>query len=499
MLRPTVLVVGAGPTGLALACGLAAARVPVRVIDRREGPSTASRALGLQPRGAEVLDRLGALGELPERSVHAAEFVTYVNGKRLIRLRVGAHATLVNRPVLINSQAEVEAQLRRRLCVLGVDVEWGRDLVGADQVAEGVTVQLNDEVIHSEWLVGCDGAHSRVRELAGIDFAGTSMAEGFFLSDIHAALPFPRDVVSVWLHKKGIFNVFPLPGSDVWRLVASTPRDSDNLDPDQASTVLKTALEDHAGVRPPEVWNAAWTSTFRIQRRLAARYRSGRMLLAGDAAHVHSPFGGQGMNTGLGDAENLAWKLALVASGRARERLLDTYEAERRPVAREVMAATSSLTRLAVGENLLTRVIRDRVLAPVLNLPTAQRFLWEKSSQLRTNYRNGPLAMQSPGWRIGAALRPGDRVPDLRCLRGNGSQTRLHHELGCRWALVASGADTAALASIARRRLGEDVTVITSAEPGDKRTVMLVRPDGHLGWRGTSPSSLENWLARAFA
>ncbi|MGW1229838.1 FAD-dependent monooxygenase [Streptomyces sp. NPDC002530] len=497
MRRPAVLVVGAGPTGLALACGLAAARLPVRVVDRRAGPSDASRALGLQPGGAEVLDRLGALEGLPERSVHASEFVTYVNGRRLLRLEVGAHAARVNRPVLINSQAEVEAGLRRRLRALGVEVEWGAEYVAAHRTADGVTVRLGDDVVHPAWLVGCDGAHSRVRESAGIDFAGASTAEAFYLSDLRAALPLPRDVVSAWLHKRGMFGVFPLPGNDVWRLVASAPPDIGDLDAGQASDALRTALRDRAGIRPPEDWDVLWTSAFRVQRRLAARYRSGRILLAGDAAHVHSPFGGQGMNTGLGDAENLAWKLALVVSGRAGEGLLDTYEAERRPVAREVVAATSGLTRLAVGENPLIRAVRDRVLAPALALPAAQRFLWEKSSQLRTHYRGGPLAMRRPGPRIGAAPRPGDRVPDLPCLRDDGVRTRLHHAIAPRWALVSPGRDITAFASTARRRLGEDVTALALAEPGDSRTVMLVRPDGHLGWAGTRPGSLHDWLARA--
>ncbi|GGT53579.1 FAD-dependent monooxygenase [Streptomyces atratus] len=497
MPSPAVVVVGAGPTGLALACGLGMAGVPVKVIDKEERPSMASRALGLQPRGSEVLDRLGALEGLPERSVHVAEFVTHVNGKCLVRLRVGAHATLVNRPVLVNSQAEVEAQLRRRLGELGVEVEWGQKLVHATQDAEGVTVQLNDGEVRARWLVGCDGAHSRVRKLAGIDFPGAPMMDGFLLADVRAPLPFPRDVVSAWLHRDGMLGVFPLPGSDIWRLVASAPADGENIDSHRVPTVLGQALQDHAGIEPPEAWNALWTSAFRIQRRLATRYRCGRILLAGDAAHVHSPFGGQGMNTGLGDAENLAWKLALVASGRAQDCLLDTYEAERRPVAREVVAATSGVTRLVAGDNALARTFRDRALAPLLNLPMAQRLLWERSSQLRTTYRNGPLGRRWPRSWTGAGLRAGDRAPDLPCVREDGSRTRLHGELGPRWALVAPAANGRAFVDVARRRLGGDTAVATLSEPGDGREIMLVRPDGHLGWSGASPTALDAWLTRA--
>ncbi|MFG2242382.1 FAD-dependent monooxygenase, partial [Streptomyces sp. NPDC048734] len=492
-----VVVVGAGPTGLALACGLALAGISVRIVDKAKRPSTASRALGIQPRGSEVLDRLGALEGLPERSVRVAEFVTHVNGKCLMRLKVGAHAALVDRPVLVNSQAEVEAQLLRRLRELGVEVEWGRKFVDADQDAESVTVQFDDGAVRARWLVGCDGAHSHVRTSAGIGFPGAPMMDGFSLADVRASLPFPRDVVSAWLHREGMLGVFPLPGDGVWRLVASAPVDGEDIGSDRVSDMLRLALQEHAGIQPPERWTDLWTSTFRIQRRLATRYRSGRVLLAGDAAHVHSPFGGQGMNTGLGDAENLAWKLALVASGRAHSRLLDTYEGERRPVAREVMASTSGVTRLAVADNRVMRAVRDRALVPLLRLQTAQRLLWEKSSQLRISYRNGPLGGRWSRLRTGVGPRAGDRVPDLACLREDGSRTRLHGELGHRWAIVAPAPVASAFADIARTHLGADTAVAALSETGGRRTVMLVRPDAHLGWAGASPAALDDWLTRA--
>ncbi|WP_329266877.1 FAD-dependent monooxygenase [Streptomyces sp. NBC_01451] len=499
MATPTVVVVGAGPTGLALACGLRAAGVSVEVIDKAEHPSVTSRALGLQPRGSEVLDRLGALDGLPEQSVRVAEVVTHVNGRCLARLRVGEHAKLVSRPVLVNSQAEVEARLRRRLGELGVAVEWGQELLGADQDRNGVTVHLTDRSVRTRWLVGCDGAHSRVRKVAGIEFPGASVAEGFLLADVRAALPLRRDTVSGWLRKDEMLGVFPLPGNDVWRLVASAPAGGAGVvDPDQVSAVLGSALRDHARVEPAMAWDVLWTSAFRVQRRLATGYRRGRILLAGDAAHVHSPFGGQGMNTGLGDAENLAWKLALVVSGRAGSGLLDTYEAERRPVAREVVGATSRVTRLVVGESPLAQAVRDHVLVPLLNRPVVQRLLWEKSSQLRVSYRTGPLAGRLTFPWAAAGSCAGDRVPDLQCVREDGTRTRLHAELCPGWALVAPGADTRTqvFVDIARRRLGGGGAVAAFLSPEHGRKTMLIRPDAHLGWSGTSPAALDEWLAR---
>jgi 4,5-epoxidase len=207
------------------------------------------------------------------------------------------------------------------------------------------------------------------------------------------------------------------------------------------------------------------------------------------------------MNTGLGDAENLAWKLALVAHRRAAPALLDSYETERRPVAAEVLQSTSALTRMVLGDGRLARMLRDHVFVPSLNHPAVQKLIWEQASQLRVNYRRGPLRGRGRRhFHLGA--RPGDRIPDLSCRRPDGSLTRLHSELGSTWVLLTPPAATprAALATqrcvdLARRRLGADlVAVLTPTEPV-RRNVLLVRPDAHLGWRGApSPAALERWM-----
>ncbi|MCP3757231.1 FAD-dependent monooxygenase [Streptomyces sp. TBY4] len=485
----TVVVTGAGPTGLALACALRAAGVAVRVLDKAPGPAVTSRALGLQPRGAEVLDRLGALGDLPERSVPIAHVLTYVDGRPLARLSVGVPTKLVTRPGLLMSQSEVEARLRDRLAALGVQVEWDRELLGLRQDADRVVLRLGEGEEEATWLVGCDGAHSRVRKAAGIGFPGVPVVERFLLADVTARLPIPRDSVAVWLRGDTMLGVFPLPGEDVWRLMAPGPPGS-GAEPMPALTEL---LHREAGVPGDSVREVLWTSTFRIHRRLASSYRQGRILLAGDAAHIHSPFGGQGMNTGLGDAENLAWKLALVAVGRCGDGLLDTYETERRPVAREVLASTSAMTGMILGQTARARALRDHVFVPLLNRPSVQSRLWEKSSQLTLTYRRGPLGA---GRRLpGSGPLRGDRVPDCSCTRQDGTLTRLYAELRSGWALLTPAGAGADHETAARRHLGEDrVTALTVA--GSRRHAMLVRPDGHLAWRGTSPEALGNALAR---
>ncbi len=383
-------------------------------------------------------------------------------------------------------------------------MEWGCAVRGAQQDAERVTVRLGDDsVVRCAWLVGCDGAHSRVRKLAGIGFPGVQIVERFLLADVHADLPVAHDTASVWLKGDEMLAAFPLPGADLWRLMAPAPAGA----PDEASgqevlELLVGELHERTGCPTSVVRGAEWTSTFRIHRRLAERFREGRMLLAGDAAHIHSPVGGQGLNTGLGDAENLAWKLALVASRRVAPALLDSYAAERRPIAAEVLESTSAMTRMVIGESVLARVVRDRVFVPLLSRRVVQRMIWEQASQLKVHYRSGPLA-RTPWWRVRSRPLPGDRVPDLACCRADGNATRLDAELGSRWVLLvpspAAGLAAAAIersVQLARERLGADrVTILTPAEV-QVAHLLLVRPDAHLAWRGTpSAAALDAWLA----
>lgn len=482
-----VVVVGAGPTGLAAACGLRAAGVDVRVLDAADGPARTSRALGLQPRGAEVLARLGALGGLPSRCLPIHRVVVSVEGRELARLRVGMPTPLVRRPGLLVGQAEIEQALRERLAELGGHVEWGWRVSGLEQDGNGVTLRTSHGPVRAAWVVGADGAHSAVRHAAGIGFPGVPLVERFLLADVDldpgADLGLPRDAVGVWLRGQEMLGAFPLPDGGAgrrWRLMAPAPGPVDDV-----LTALTGMLGSHTG-RAPVVDRAVWTSEFRIHRRLADTYRRGRVLLAGDAAHIHSPFGGQGLNTGIGDAENLAWKLAAVVHGRAREGLLDSYGGERRPVAAEVLAATSGLTRAVLGRSAVARTLRDHVLVPLLDRPRVQRTVWERASQLRTTYRGGPLAPRS--WARG--LRAGDRVPDLPCRTVDGTATTLHAVLGPGWAVLTADADDPCAAA-ARAALG---AVVTELRSPDARDVLLVRPDAHLAWRGRSARALRDRL-----
>jgi 4,5-epoxidase len=286
------------------------------------------------------------------------------------------------------------------------------------------------------------------------------------------------------LHGDRMFALFPLPGADVWRVLVPQPGDEDGTD--RLALVLRL-LTERTGLPAGLVTGCVWTSGFRIHRRLAEAYRAGHVLLAGDAAHIHSPFGGQGMNTGLGDAENLAWKLALVDTGSADEALLDTYQAERRPIATEVLGSTSSMTQVMLGRTTAERLVRDHVVVPLMNRRFVQRRIAEASSQLRVSYRTGPLgsAYPLPG------PRAGDRLADLPCTRADGTPTRLHAELRGRWAVVSGDAPATAAAEA---RLGAErvVRLRSAAVTG----TVLVRPDGHIACRGGA-ARISRWLDRA--
>ncbi|WP_326825980.1 FAD-dependent monooxygenase [Streptosporangium sp. NBC_01756] len=499
MTSPDVLIVGAGPAGLALACGLRLHGVPVRVIDKAAGPAVTSRANFLHARGAEVLDRLGALGDLPNRAISALTITVHAGGKPISTLRFGDAGLRTSRPALLVSQAAVEAELRRRLAELGVTVQWNTALVEASADDDGVTAVLADgRSVRVGWLAGCDGAHSTVRKLAGIGFPGVAVADQWLLADVYADGIPDRSGSHGWLHRDGLLGALPMrpdatAAGDLWRLMAYLPGAQDEkMDQHQIVDHLHQVIPRRTGLSGFHIHDTAWTSLFRIHRRLAEDYRRGRILLAGDAAHIHSPIGGQGMLTGIGDAENLAWKLALVTCGKAAEALLDTYQAERRPLAAEVLRTTSANTRFQTGDGTLVRFLRERVMAPLLNRPWVQRWATAVASQLWVSYRRGPLA--GTGVRFGRRPRPGDRVPDVRCRRSDGTATRLHAELGGHWVLLSPGG---AGAEIARTWLGGYVTLLTTDNGGFDQ-MLLIRPDAHLAWRGRPRSKgLQRWLAGA--
>ncbi|MCW1819896.1 oxygenase [Mycolicibacterium conceptionense] len=490
--NPDVIVVGAGPTGLTLACSLRLHGVSVRVVDRAPGPATTSRANFLHARGSEVLGRIGALGTLPGESLRAMRITNYLGDRPVMTLEFGDPGMGTAAPPMVVSQAKVEAALRARLAELGVEPEWGRGLVGARQEGDAVVAELSDgERVRAKWLVGCDGPSSVARQQAGIGFPGVKLSERFLLADIHLDWTLDRGGTTGWIHPDGVVGAMPMPDpsgrDDLWRLFVYDPALSQKPSDSAILERIKQVVPQRTG-RTVTVGDPEWLSVFTVHRRLADTYRCGRILIAGDAAHVHAPFGGQGMLTGIGDAENLGFKLALVIRNLASDRLIDTYEAERRPLATEVLRGTSAVTRVNVASNPIGRFLRDRVATRLFGLAFIQRWTTYTASQLWVSYRKGPLGGR------GRKPRPGDRIADLPCTRADGSTTRLHAELGGRWVLLLPDGAPDNL-ELLRRHLGEFVVALHH----DSAEVLLVRPDAHLAWRGRpdDEGQLYRWLTTA--
>ncbi len=389
-----VLIVGAGPTGLTLAAELARRGVKPRIIDAGPIDVTESRAVAVVARTLEVLDDLGVAADAIEQGVPLRALNFYQGTTALAELDV----TAVDSPFpmdLCIAQWQTTELLRRKVTELGVDIEWDTRLTSWQSGGAGVTGQLVNqhgriENFEADWLVGCDGSHSTVREVSGIGWATDDLRRSFILGDFAADWRIARDRFHVWFAKSGLVAVFPMPGG-YWRALVSTADEYPTRHPQLAdfaeSVAARTPLDS-------QLRDLQWSSSFVAREGLAARYRQGRMLLAGDAAHSHSPIGGQGMNTGIQDACNLGWKLALVAGGRCDPTLLDSYEAERRPVAVAVINATSTATRVATGNGFLARRARRHALRFFSQFNTLQKKFSHAIGDQLVNYRDSALVSE---------------------------------------------------------------------------------------------------------
>ncbi len=483
----TVLVVGAGPTGLALACELARRNVAVRIVDRASEYFGGSRGKGLQPRTLEVLDDLGVVDEAFEWGIEGIGFRNYRPGEPPVDTdpqaeQVRTPAVPYPKSVVI-PQWRTERILRDRLATLGVPVELGTELVDFEQSADDVTVTLTGpagtERVTADYLVGCDGGHSMVRKALGIEFAGeTAETAAMIIADLEVT-GLPRDRWHMWVGERGFLALCPFTGVSSWQAQAVVP----DL-PEPSLAAFQQIFADVAGLPGVELANPTWLSTYRVNERVVDRFRVGRVFVAGDAAHVHSPAGGLGMNTGIQDAYNLGWKLAAVLAGEP-DSLLDSYESERLPIAAWTLGTSTERLRtiadgFAKGENRFSDMGGSEV------------------RQLGLGYRGSELSREFTD-RDGR-LRAGDRAPDARCVDGNGVTVRLFDLFrGPHWTLLGFGAGSAvAIREAATRRPGEAFLVAPDGDVVDvdghaadtygvtDDTLVLVRPDGYVAAIGAA-------------
>jgi 2-polyprenyl-6-methoxyphenol hydroxylase-like FAD-dependent oxidoreductase len=487
-----VLVVGAGPTGLVLAAQLLARGISTRIIDKGDGLSLQSRACAIHARTLEVLDTMELAEQFFERGQVVRRFRMYTDGKPLVNLdlaRIGSrYGCMLDIP-----QNETESLLRRRVTELGGRIEPGIELLGLHQHDGVVSATVKDrsgetETMTSNYLVGCDGAHSRVRHELGLGFEGHAYAEDWLLADVHMDWDRREDEFHAFFRAHGS-PMIALPLRDhVWRVILPYAGERDRATPtfDEIQRLV-----DERAPQPVVLSDPSWLAMFRCHRRSTNVYRVGSVLLAGDAVHIHTPAGGQGMNTGILDAHNLGWKLALVASGRSPEPLLDTYGQERGPVAAEVLQLTHALVKFSTMSSPLRRGVRDTVTPVISRIPAIQRRTVQRMSHHHVSYHASSLTRSDH--RIGGP-KPGERAPDIDVV-GAGTTRRLHDALrDGRHVLVVPRGHT--LGPSARKALvpyEEELEVVHGLLDASNRIgirqrgmVSLVRPDGYVAARGTT-------------
>ncbi|HZR84872.1 MAG TPA: FAD-dependent monooxygenase [Candidatus Binatia bacterium] len=416
------LVVGAGPVGMTLAWELHRHGMSCRVVEKNAARTDKSKALVLWSRTLEALHAMGGADAFVAAGMEAHGASLYAGGRRLVHLEFGGIESVYAYALMI-PQSETERLLEERLATLGIAVERSAELVALERKGDGAVATVrrkggSDERIRARWLLGCDGAHSAVRHLLDVPFAGDAEPNDWVLADVHVRGPIAPDEVSAYFHASGILVFFPIsPGR--FRVIADQGLAHGYDHPPDPTLAAMQALVDERGPSGVALADPIWLAGFRIHERKVAHYRPAeRVFLAGDAAHIHSPAGGQGMNTGMQDAFNLAWKIGLVHRGRGRAQpLLDSYDVERGAVGEAVLRQAGIVTRMATLRSPIAQSIRNRLYAFLGSVSAVQSHAATLLSELAVHYRKSPLSGEHRGrgahaWLLGAGAAPGDRMPD---------------------------------------------------------------------------------------
>lgn len=534
-----VLIVGAGPTGLMLACELQRHGVSCRVIDKTLVPSDKSRALVLHARTLEIIESMGIVERFLEHGCPAYAASLYHAGERIVHLNMAELESPFPFSLMI-PQSQTEKLLAENFVSKGGTIERGAELLKFSQGKGGISATLKnakgkEEAIVAQWMVGCDGAHSTVRKELELPFEGSAYEERFGLVDCIVDCDLPDDEISTFFHEDGAFVFFPL-GKKRFRIIVNVP--SSQVIGEAPSLADMQVFADRRGPGNIKLHDPVWLAWFTIHQRSVPKYRVGRVFLAGDSAHIHSPIGGQGMNTGMQDAFNLAWKLALTLRGNGEEKLLDSYNDERHPVGQELLKGTDLATTVATLRNPLAQQIRNHVMSFLTQQEVIQQRMRKVGSMLAVNYRSSPIVAEKrglteiqitpsedsekpsiPGYiEFARGPMPGDRAPDAVMVDQDLNPVRVYeairgisHNL-----LLLDGKPTGAgyrnlekIAWAIGEQFGGLVTchlIVASNKmptlrfPGkvfldpdlavhetycaDSECLYLIRPDGYIGFRG---------------
>lgn len=404
MATEDVLIVGAGPTGLVMALWLAKLGVRARIVDRAPRAGTTSRAVGVQARTLELYDQIGLAAPIVAAGVKVDHVNLWSRGEKRGQIDLRAGTELSPYPfVLMYPQDEHEKLLAARLAELGITIERGVEVSELEPAGPAAMLRHPDgriERVVARYVIGCDGAHSPVRHALGIEFGGGTYSHMFYVADTTIRGPVANGELHIAIQANDFVGVFPLGGNHV-RLIGSVKREGDDLTWNDVDQKI-------LGELAIEVDKVRWFSSYRVHHRVASAFRGGAMFLCGDAAHIHSPVGGQGMNTGIGDAINLAWKLAAVLRG-SDERLLDSYEAERLPFARRLVATTDRAFEVVTNDSRIAHLARAQIpnlVGRLFRIGAVRELAFRTISQLEIRYRDSDLSAGHAG-----KIRGGDRLP----------------------------------------------------------------------------------------
>jgi 2-polyprenyl-6-methoxyphenol hydroxylase-like FAD-dependent oxidoreductase len=519
-----VLVVGAGPVGLTLAAALNHYGVACRLIDKAAAPTDKSKALVVWSRTLELLDNLDLADTFVKSGLKARGASVYSGGKRIAHVEIaGAHSPF-GYPLMI-PQSETERLLCEDLTKKGIPVERQVELVSLSEQPDAVACTLRhvdgrEEQLAAKWVAGCDGAHSTVRHALGVSFTGHAEPNDWFLADVHVEGPLSPDEVTVYWHQKGVLVSFPIT-RDRFRVIADLGLAANTSKPPDPTLEDVQRVVDERGPGGLKLSQPVWLAGFRINERKVTDYRKGRVTLSGDAAHIHSPAGGQGMNTGMQDAFNLAWKLALALRGQGKaDVLLDSYSQERTVIGDQVLRGAERMTIAATLRNPVAQYIRNHVASVVTSFGFVQDKFKNALCELSINYRHGPLSAEDWSGHKGE-IAAGDRLPDAPLTSvEDGSATTLFkatHGTRHNLLLLPGAGDAQAIPQLGkvadetRRRFPDIFAVHLILPAGDKaatatgpadasvwtdstgrlyqqlgvtgQSLFVVRPDGYIGYR----------------
>jgi 2-polyprenyl-6-methoxyphenol hydroxylase-like FAD-dependent oxidoreductase len=508
-----VLVVGAGPVGLTMAGELARYGVRCRIIDKAAAPPVTSRALAIFPRTLEVFQMMGVV-DLVVGVGHQLSGVAFHNRDGQIGYIGFSCLPCHYRFAISLPQSETERILIEHLASFGIYVDREKEIIGLSQSPDAVTAVVRnsggfEETLAARWLIGCDGAHSGVRHLAGLQFEGDAYPETFLLADATVDSPLDHIHIHLFLASDGLVGIFPFRG-DRCRIIVNLRGEESDRSTSEPQLAEIQAIVDRRAISGIRLSDPVWLSRFHISHRKVPEFRSGRVFLAGDSAHIHSPAGGQGMNTGIQDAFNLAWKIGLVAQGKSSVSLLNSYNEEREPVAKMVLGLTDRLTRMDTLQSAFGQQLRNALIPILTGIHLVEDRVAETMAEIGINYRKSPIV----SGKTGHTIKAGDRAPDCKLQQEAGKdplrlldlcRKPVHHLLLFAGADADSAFEFNSLLLELKRDFRDliDASIVIRGErsglpdvlfdsdgsahalyEAESPAIVLIRPDGYIGFRG---------------